>query len=85
MTTSRGTVKTGEVEIAYAESGAGEPVILLHGGESTHIQYDEFRPLLTAPRSSGGSGTSERTSSAPRSAASSPCRSRCRYPVSSDR
>ncbi|MFY1668779.1 alpha/beta fold hydrolase [Plantactinospora sp. WMMB334] len=46
MTTSLGTVKAGEIEIAYAESGAGEPVILLHGGESTHIQYDTFRPLL---------------------------------------
>jgi pimeloyl-ACP methyl ester carboxylesterase len=40
------TVRAGEIEIAYAESGAGEPVILLHGGESTHIQYDTFRPLL---------------------------------------
>lgn len=46
MITSLGTVKAGELEIAYAESGAGEPVILLHGGESTHIQYDTFRPLL---------------------------------------
>jgi pimeloyl-ACP methyl ester carboxylesterase len=40
------TVRVGEIEIAYAASGAGEPVILLHGGESTHIQYDTFRPLL---------------------------------------
>ena len=46
MTTALGTVKVGELEIAYAESGAGEPVILLHGGESTHTQYDTFRPLL---------------------------------------
>jgi len=46
VTPSLGTVKAGEIEIAYAESGAGEPVILLHGGESTHIQYDTFRPLL---------------------------------------
>lgn len=46
MTTALDTVKVGEIEIAYAESGAGEPVILLHGGESTHIQYDTFRPLL---------------------------------------
>ncbi|SES35950.1 3-oxoadipate enol-lactonase [Lentzea xinjiangensis] len=46
MTTALNTVKTGEIEIAYAESGAGEPVILVHGGESTHIQYDTFRPLL---------------------------------------
>ncbi|WP_372661140.1 alpha/beta fold hydrolase [Amycolatopsis kentuckyensis] len=42
------TVTAGEIEIAYAESGAGEPVVLLHGGESTHIQYDTFRPLLGA-------------------------------------
>jgi pimeloyl-ACP methyl ester carboxylesterase len=48
VTTSLGTVKTGEIEIAYAESGAGEPVILLHGGESTRIQYDTFRSLLGA-------------------------------------
>ncbi|MFG1607443.1 alpha/beta fold hydrolase [Actinoplanes sp. NPDC049265] len=40
------TFKAGQIEIAYAESGAGEPVILLHGGESTHIQYDTFRPRL---------------------------------------
>ncbi|MFI0508278.1 alpha/beta fold hydrolase [Streptomyces sp. WSLK1-5] len=46
MTTALGMVKAGEIKIAYAESGAGEPVILLHGGESTHVQYDTFRPLL---------------------------------------
>ncbi|GHA65934.1 alpha/beta hydrolase [Streptomyces tauricus] len=46
MTTALNTVKVDEIEIAYAESGAGEPVILLHGGESTHIQYETFRPLL---------------------------------------
>ncbi|GGP81391.1 alpha/beta fold hydrolase [Saccharothrix coeruleofusca] len=46
MTTALKTVQAGEIEIAYAESGAGEPVILLHGGESTHVQYDTFRPLL---------------------------------------
>ncbi|MCS7480438.1 alpha/beta fold hydrolase [Umezawaea endophytica] len=46
MTTTPNRVKTGEIEIAYAESGAGEPVILLHGGESTRVQYDTFRPLL---------------------------------------
>ncbi|PRX50082.1 3-oxoadipate enol-lactonase [Prauserella shujinwangii] len=48
MSTSLGTVKAGQIEIAYAESGSGEPVILLHGGESTHIQWDTFRPLLGA-------------------------------------
>jgi 3-oxoadipate enol-lactonase len=46
VTTSPNTVKAGEIEIAYAESGAGEPLILLHGGESSHVQYDTFRPLL---------------------------------------
>jgi 3-oxoadipate enol-lactonase len=45
-TTSFGTVEAGAIKIAYAESGAGEPVILVHGGESTHVQYDAFRPLL---------------------------------------
>ncbi|WP_431878939.1 alpha/beta fold hydrolase [Amycolatopsis sacchari] len=46
MSAALKAVKAGEIEIAYAESGAGEPVVLLHGGESTHIQYDTFRPLL---------------------------------------
>ncbi|MGW3960491.1 alpha/beta fold hydrolase [Amycolatopsis sp. NPDC005003] len=46
VTTSSGAVKANGIEIAYAESGAGEPVILLHGGESSRIQYDTFRPLL---------------------------------------
>jgi pimeloyl-ACP methyl ester carboxylesterase len=46
VTAALKTVTAGEIEIAYAESGGGEPVILLHGGESTHIQYDTFRPLL---------------------------------------
>ncbi|MFD2420610.1 hypothetical protein [Amycolatopsis pigmentata] len=36
MTTALNTVKAGEIEIAYVASGAGEPVILPHGGESTH-------------------------------------------------
>jgi pimeloyl-ACP methyl ester carboxylesterase len=36
----------GDLEIAYSESGSGEPVILLHGGESACVQYDVFRPLL---------------------------------------
>lgn len=41
-----GTVRSGGIEIAYTESGSGEPVILLHGGESGRSQYDVFSPLL---------------------------------------
>lgn len=36
----------GDLEVAYSESGSGEPLILLHGGESARLQYDGFRPLL---------------------------------------
>ncbi|WP_033295524.1 alpha/beta fold hydrolase [Amycolatopsis jejuensis] len=36
------------VEIAYVASGSGEPVVLIHGGESSHAQYDTVRPLLGA-------------------------------------
>ncbi|OAR23726.1 hypothetical protein A8W25_14525 [Streptomyces sp. ERV7] len=34
------------VETAYITSGEGEPLILLHGGESHRGQFDIFRPLL---------------------------------------
>ncbi|WP_432990248.1 alpha/beta fold hydrolase [Dactylosporangium sp. CA-233914] len=46
--TTTGRVRAGDVEIAYSESGSGEPVILIHGGESSRAQYDAFRPLLGA-------------------------------------
>ncbi|QWF82498.1 alpha/beta fold hydrolase [Amycolatopsis sp. CA-230715] len=36
----------GDVRIAYEESGSGEPLVLLHGGESGRVQYDTFRPVL---------------------------------------
>ncbi|MFI6444421.1 alpha/beta fold hydrolase [Kitasatospora sp. NPDC050543] len=39
-------VKAGSIEIAYVESGRGEPLVLLHGGESHKGQFDTFRPLL---------------------------------------
>lgn len=39
-------VNAGDIEIAYSDSGSGEPVILIHGGESARGQYDVFRPLL---------------------------------------
>lgn len=32
--------------IPYVESGSGEPLILIHGGNSDHDQFDVFRPLL---------------------------------------
>jgi pimeloyl-ACP methyl ester carboxylesterase len=44
--TAAARVSAGGIQIAYSESGSGEPVILLHGGESGRIQYDGFRPLL---------------------------------------
>ena len=44
--TTAAKLTVGDLEIAYSESGSGEPVILLHGGESARIQYDGFRPLL---------------------------------------
>lgn len=39
-------VRSGDIEISYSASGSGEPVVLLHGGESGSAQYDVFRPLL---------------------------------------
>ncbi|MFD2470835.1 alpha/beta fold hydrolase [Amycolatopsis silviterrae] len=39
-------ISHGAVTIAYEESGSGEPLILLHGGESGLVQYDTFRPVL---------------------------------------
>ncbi|MGW3742677.1 alpha/beta fold hydrolase [Streptomyces sp. NPDC005146] len=41
-------VKAGDIAIAYVESGQGEPLVLLHGGESHRGQFDTFRPLLGA-------------------------------------
>lgn len=39
-------VAVGAMTVAYTQSGAGEPVVLLHGAESNRHQYDIFRPLL---------------------------------------
>lgn len=39
-------ISHGEVEIAYSDSGSGEPLVLIHGGESGRQQYDTFRPVL---------------------------------------
>jgi pimeloyl-ACP methyl ester carboxylesterase len=39
-------VTAGDLEIAYSDSGAGEPLVLIHGGESSRVQYDRLRPLL---------------------------------------
>jgi pimeloyl-ACP methyl ester carboxylesterase len=39
-------VNVGSISHAYVQSGTGEPVVLLHGGEGSLRQYDLFRPLL---------------------------------------
>jgi pimeloyl-ACP methyl ester carboxylesterase len=38
----------GGVEIAHAVTGEGPPLLLLHGGEADHTQYDAFIPHLSA-------------------------------------
>lgn len=35
-----------DLKLAYVESGEGEPLVLIHGGNSDLRQYDVFRPLL---------------------------------------
>jgi len=40
-------VPAGPFEIAYVESGSGEPLIMCHGNEADRRQYDGLRPLLT--------------------------------------
>ncbi|KAB2385972.1 alpha/beta fold hydrolase [Actinomadura montaniterrae] len=39
-------VRVDDIDIAYAESGAGEPLVLLHGGENSREQFDGFRLVL---------------------------------------
>jgi pimeloyl-ACP methyl ester carboxylesterase len=39
-------IEIGPISVACSESGEGEPVVLLHGGESSLRQFDLFRPLL---------------------------------------
>jgi 3-oxoadipate enol-lactonase len=46
MTPTAEHVGIGPISVAYTESGAGAPVVLLHGGESNRHQFDLFRPLL---------------------------------------
>ena len=36
----------GGVSIAYAVTGSGPPLVLLHGGEADHTMYDQFVPHL---------------------------------------
>ncbi len=36
----------GGITLAYAKLGAGPPLVLLHGGEADHTQYDGFLPHL---------------------------------------
>jgi 3-oxoadipate enol-lactonase len=37
----------GDIALAYARSGEGPPLILMHGGEADHTQYDALTPYLT--------------------------------------
>ncbi|WP_019971400.1 alpha/beta fold hydrolase [Mycobacterium sp. 141] len=40
------TLRFGDQVIAYSVHGSGEPVVLIHGGETGKIQYDSMRTLL---------------------------------------
>ena len=40
------TVSVNGRSVGYEESGSGEPLILVHGGQSDRYQFDLFRPLL---------------------------------------
>jgi 3-oxoadipate enol-lactonase len=42
------TIEANGTTIAFAQSGAGEPVLLLHGAEADHSMFDGFAPLLAA-------------------------------------
>ncbi|MFC3052839.1 alpha/beta fold hydrolase [Kordiimonas pumila] len=39
-------VRANGIDLAYVESGSGEPLILLHGSNADRTQFDVFRPLL---------------------------------------
>ena len=39
-------VTVGAMQVAYTESGKGEPLILVHGGESDRSQFTALRPFL---------------------------------------
>jgi 3-oxoadipate enol-lactonase len=41
------TAEANGVTIAYHETGSGEPLLLLHGGESNKGQYEGFVPFLS--------------------------------------
>ncbi|WP_329391434.1 alpha/beta fold hydrolase [Streptomyces sp. NBC_01716] len=41
-------VVVGAMQVAYTESGTGEPLILVHGGESDRTQFTALRPFLGA-------------------------------------
>lgn len=40
------SVTVNGIDLAYVESGSGEPLLLLHGANADRHQYDVFRPLL---------------------------------------
>ena len=40
------TIILGDVEVAYFESGSGEPLVLVHGGESNRLQFLGILPHL---------------------------------------
>ncbi|GAA0966098.1 alpha/beta hydrolase [Acrocarpospora macrocephala] len=39
-------IPVGDLTVAYTDSGEGEPLILVHGGESDRGQFDALRPFL---------------------------------------
>jgi 3-oxoadipate enol-lactonase len=42
------TVEANGTTIAFAQSGQGAPILLLHGAEADHSMFDAFAPLLAA-------------------------------------
>jgi 3-oxoadipate enol-lactonase len=42
------TIEANGTTIAFAESGRGAPIVLLHGAEADHSMFDAFAPLLAA-------------------------------------
>jgi pimeloyl-ACP methyl ester carboxylesterase len=46
--TTDSTIRAGELEVGYIDSGSGVPLVLVHGGESDRTQYATLRAHLGA-------------------------------------